>query len=170
LGGGLGLCGGGQGVALGVAVLGEDEGAGSLHEGGLGGVGSHGFEAEREDRGYVQGVGPGGGDERVATFDEEVAGEIEEALRRVEVAESGESFGVAGPMEGCGGYRGGDGMVGVGIDGAVAAEGDDDVRADDSDALDEVSGEGGEAGEFELAVLIVEYFVAADAEEFAGGG
>ena len=76
--------GGGEGVVLGVAVLGEDEGAGALHEGGLGGVGSHGLEAEGEDGGYVEGVGPGCGDVAEAAFDEEVGGEVVEALRRVE--------------------------------------------------------------------------------------
>ena len=170
MGGGLGLGGGGQGVVLGVAVLGEDEGAGALHEGSLRGVGSHGLEAEGEDRGYVESVGPGCGDVAETTFDEEVGGEVVEALRGVEVAESGEALGGAGPVEGCSGYRGGDGVVGVGVDSAVAAEGDDDLRAQGADALDEVAGEVGEAGEFELAVLVVEYLVLVDAEEFAGGG
>ena len=72
-------------------------------------------------------------------------------------------------MEGRGGYAGGDGVVGVGVDGAVAAEGEDDVRAR-ADALDEVAGEVGEVGELELAVLVVEDFVVGDAEDVAGGG
>jgi len=170
LGGGLGRWRGGEQVVLGVAVFGEDQRAGALHEGGLGGVRLHGFEAEGEDRGYVEGVGPGGGDVAMAAFDEEVGGEVVEALRGVEVAEGGDALGVAGPVEGCGGYAGGDGVVGVRVDGAVSAEGEDDVRAEEADALDEVAGEVGEAGEFELAVLIVEDFVMVDAEEFAGSG
>ncbi len=153
-----------------MAVPGEDEVAGPLHEGCLGGVGPHGFEAEGEDGGYVEGVGPGGGDEGVAAVDEEVGGEVEEALRGVEGAEGGVALGMARPLEGSGGDRGGDGVVGVGIDGAVAAEGDEDVRAEGADALDEVAGEVGEAGEFELAVLVVEDFVVVNAEEFGGGG
>jgi hypothetical protein len=170
LGGGLGERGGGEGVVLGVAVLGEDEGAGALHEGCLGGVGLHRLEPDREDGGYVESDGPGRGDVAETAFDEEVGGEVVEALRGVELAESGEALGRAGPVEGRGGYRGGDGVVGVGVDGAVAAEGDDDVGAEDADALDEVAGEVGEAGELELAVLVIEDFVVADAEEFAGGG
>ena len=170
MGGGLGDWGGGEGVVLGVAVLGEDEGAGALHEGGLGGVGLHGFEPEGKDGGYVEGVGPGCGDVAVTAFDEKVGGEVVEALRGVELAEGGEAFWGAGPVEGSGGYRGGDGVVGMGVEAAVAAEGEDDVGAEDADALDEVAGEVGEAGELELAVLVVEDFVLADAEEFAGGG
>ena len=170
MGGGLWDWGGGEGVVLGVAVLGEDEGTGALHKGGLGGVGSHGFKADGEDGGYVEGVGPGGGDVAEATFDEEVGGEVVEALRGVEVPESGVALGRAGPVEGRGGYGGGNGVVGVGVDGAVAAEGDDDVRAEDANALDEVAGEIGEAGELELPVLIVEDLVLVDAKEFAGGG
>ena len=158
------------GIVLGVAVFGEDEGAGSFHERGLGGVGSHGFEADGEDGGYVEGVGPGCGDVAEAAFDEEVGGEVVEALRGVEFAEGGEALGRAGPVEGGGGYGGDDGVVGVGVDGAVAAEGDDDVGAEDADALDEVAGEVGEAGELELAVLVVEDLVVADAEDLAGGG
>ncbi len=169
LGGGLGGGGGGQEIVLGVAVFGKDEGAGSFHERGLGGVGSHGFEAGGEDGGYVEGVGPGCGDVAETAFDEEVGGEVVEALRGVEFAESGEALGGAGPVEGCGGYGGGDGVVGVGVDGAVAAKGDDDVGAEDADALNEVAGEVGEAGELELAVLVVEDFMVADAEDLAGG-
>jgi hypothetical protein len=45
LSGGLGERGSGEGVALGVAVLGEDEGAGAFHERGLRGVGLHGLES-----------------------------------------------------------------------------------------------------------------------------
>ena len=104
LGCGLGFGGGREQVVLGVAVLGEDERAGALHEGSLRGVGLHGFEAEGEDGGYVEGVGPGGGNVAETAFDEEVGGEVEEALRGVELAEGGEAFGVAGPVEGCGGY------------------------------------------------------------------
>ena len=37
--------------------------------------------------------------------------------------------------------RGGDGVVGVGVEAAVAAEGEDDVGAKDADALDEIGGE-----------------------------
>ena len=170
LGGGLRQGRGGEGVVLGVAVPGEDEGAGALHERRLGGVGLHGFEAKGEDGGYVERNGPGRGDVAKAAFDEEVGGEVEEALRRVELAEGGEALGGAGPVEGRGGYRGGDGVVCVGVEGAVAAEGEDDVRAEEADALDEVAGEVGEAGELELAVLVVEDFVLPDAEEFAGGG
>jgi hypothetical protein len=133
-------------------------------------VGLHGFEAEGEDRGYVEGVGPGGGDVAETAIDEEVGGEVVEALRGVELAEGGVALGGAGPVEGCGGYGGGDGVVGVGVDGAVAAEGDDDVGAQGADALDEVAGEVGEAGELELAVLVVEDLVLVEAEEFAGGG
>ena len=104
LGGGLGDGGGGQGVVLGVAVLFEDEGAGALHEGGLGGVGLHGLALEGKDGGDVEGEGPGCGDVAEAAFDEEVGGEVVEALRRVEVAEGGEALGGAGPVEGGGGY------------------------------------------------------------------
>ncbi len=155
---------------LGVAVLGEDERAGALHERGLGGVGLHGLHPLGEDRAYVEGVGPGCGDVAETTCDEEVGGEVVEALRGVEVAESGEAFGVAGPVEGRGGYGGGDGVVGVGVEAAVAAEGEDDVRAQGADALDEVAGEVREAGELELAVLVVEDLVFVNAEDVAGGG
>ncbi len=155
---------------LGVAVLGEDEWAGALHERRLGDVGLHCFEADGENGGNVEGMGPGGGDIAEAAFYEEVGGEVEEALRGVEVAEGWETLGIARPVEGRGGYGGGDGVVGVGVDGAVAAEGEDDVGAEGADALDEVAGEVGEAGELELAILVVEDLVVADAEEVAGGG
>ena len=61
-------------------------------------------------------------------------------------------------------------MVGVGIDGAVSAEGEDDVRAEEADALDEVAGEVGVAGELELAVGVVEDLVVVEAEDVGGGG
>jgi hypothetical protein len=170
LGGGLGDQGGGQGVVLGVAVLGEDEGAGALHERSLGGVGLHGLEPEGKDGAYVESVGPGGGDVAEAAFDEEVGGEVVEALRGVEVAEGGEAFGGSGPVEGGGGDGGGNGVVGVGVEGSVAAEGEDDLGAEGANALDEVAGEVGVAGELELAVVVVEDLVMADAEDVAGGG
>ena len=154
---------------LGVAVLFEDEGAGSLHEWSLGGVGLHGLEPEGKNGAYVEGEGPGSGDVAEAAFDEEVGGEVVEALRGVEVAEGGVALGGAGPVKGGGGYGGGNGVVGVGVEGAVAAEGDDDVGAEDADALDQVAGEVGEAGELELAVLVVEDLVVVDAEDVAGG-
>jgi hypothetical protein len=105
-----------------------------------------------------------------AAFDEEVGGDVVEALGLIKVAEGGEAFGRAGPVEGrSGGGRDG-GVVGVGVEAAVAAEGEDDVGADAADALDEGGGEGGERAEFELAVVVVEEFVVVDAEDAAGGG
>ena len=61
-------------------------------------------------------------------------------------------------------------MVGVGVECAVAAEGEDDVGAEGADAGNDVRGEGGERLLVELAVLVVEDFGMGDAEDFAGGG
>jgi hypothetical protein len=61
-------------------------------------------------------------------------------------------------------------VVGVGVHGAVEAEGEDDVRADRADAFDDVACELGEGLELELAVLVVEDLVLGDAEDVAGGG
>jgi hypothetical protein len=87
----------------------------------------------------------------------------------VQVAEGGEAFGRAGPVEGRGGGGRDSGVVGVGVEGSVAAEGDDNVRAELADALDDVCGELGEGREFEMGVLVVEHLVVVDAEDVAGG-
>ena len=88
----------------------------------------------------------------------------------VGVAEGGEAFGRAGPMEGRGGGGGDYGVVGVGVEGSVAAEGEDDVGAEVADALDYISCELGQAHKLEVGVLVVEHLVVVDAEEVAGGG
>ena len=161
--------GGGEGVAFFVAVALED-GAGLLEEGGLRGVGGEGGELLLEDRVDVEGEGPGGGEGLGAVGDEEVGGEVEEALRLVGGAKEGEAFGGAGPMEGGGCSSGGDGVVGMGVEPAVAAEGEDDMGAEAANALNELSGDFGEWSEFELGVLVVEHFVVVNTEDVAGGG
>ena len=169
MGGGLGGDGGGQGVAFLLAVALED-GADLLEEWGLRGVSAEGGYLRFEDGADVEGEGPGRGERAEAAGDEEVVGEIEEALGLVGVAEGGEAFGRAGPVEGGGGGGGDCGVVGVGVEGAVAAEGDDDMGAELADSLDDVCGKFGQAGEFEVGVLVVEHLVVVDAEDVAGGG
>lgn len=66
-----------------VAVFVEDERDGALHEWELGGVGSHGCDPGGQDRAYVESVCPGSGNVAEAAFDEEVCGEVIEALRCV---------------------------------------------------------------------------------------
>ena len=65
-------------------------------------------------------------------------------------------------------------MVGVGVEAAVLAEGDDNVGLEVADAGDEFGGHLREDGELELAVLVevgvVEELVVVDAEDVAGGG
>jgi hypothetical protein len=92
LGGGLREGGRGQGVALLLAVL-LEEGAGLLHERGLGGVGGEGALLLVEDGADVEGEGPGRGQRLEAVGEEEVGGDVVEALRGVERAERGVALG-----------------------------------------------------------------------------
>ena len=142
--------------------------------GGLGGwlglgCGGEGGNFRFEDRADVEREGPGGGERARTVGDEEVVGEVEEALGLVRIAEGGEAFGGSGPVEGGGGGGGDGGVVGVGVEGAVSAEGEDDVGAELADALEDVGGQGGEGCEFQAAVLVLEHLVVADAEDVAGG-
>lgn len=92
LGGGLGFQGGGQSVMFGVAVLLEDQGDGAFHQGGLGGVGSHGCNSGRQNCADIQRVRPWGGDVAEAAFDEEACGEVVETLRGVQLAQGREAL------------------------------------------------------------------------------
>jgi len=132
-------------------------------------VGAEGVELALLDGGDVESDGPGGRDGRGAVGEEVAGGDVEEALRGVQRAERGEAFGVRGPVEGGGGEGGDHGVVGVGVHGAIAAEGEDDGGLDAADAFDEEGGGGGEVSELELGVLVVEQLVVGDAEDLAGG-
>jgi hypothetical protein len=172
-GGGLGDLAGYQEVALQLAVL-LEEGADLGEERGLGGMGGEGFEFLVGDGADVEGEGPGGGEGAEAAGEEEVGGDVVEALRGVERAEGGEALGRAGPVEGGGGGGGDGGVVGVSVGAAVHAEGEDDVGADVADAGDKFGGHLGEVGELEFAVEVevgvVEELVVVDVEDGAGGG
>src|SRR5215469_13312941 len=125
---GLWRDGGGEGVALGGTLLFED-GVGLRHERSLRFVLREGFLLFVEDGADIERVGPGGEQGHVAIGQIEVGREVVEALRLPEVAASGDvALWVAGPVEGRGGGAGDCGVVGVGVEGAFAAEGDDDVR------------------------------------------
>ena len=166
---GLGLDCGSEGVELVGAVL-VEEGLGALHEGGLGAVLAEGFAFAVEDGADIEGDGIGGGQGCGAVGEEEVGAEIEEAGGYEGSSGGGEAFGGGGPVEGGGGEEGDHGVVGVGVEGSVSAEGEDDVWLEVADALDEAAGGEGEVGVFELGVLVVEELVAGDAKDLAGGG
>jgi len=160
---------GDEGVVLFAAVLFED-GFDLDEEWGLRGVGAEGVKLAGEDGGDVEGDRPGRGERGGAAGEEVAGGDVEETLGLEERAESGVALGVSRPVESGGGGGGDDCVVGVGVEGAVAAEGEDDVGAEDADAGDDFGGEFGEGFVFELAVLVVEEFVVGDAEDVAGVG
>lgn len=165
----LGDDGGGQEVVLLLAVF-ADGRLGLEHERGLRGVGGEGFLLAIEDSVDVEGNGPRGCCGDVAVGEEEVCRDVIEALGCEERTEFEVAFGVAGPVEGGGGDRRDYGVVGMGVQGTVAAEGEDDVRTEGADALDDFARELREVREFQLAVLVVEDFVVLDAEDAAGSG
>ncbi len=138
VGGLLGGLGGGVGdedVALFVAVFFEDR-FGLLHERSLRCVGGEGLLLAVEDGTDVECDGPRRREWSVAIGEEVAGGDVVETLRLEEWAEFGVALGGAGPVEGRGGSGGNYGVVGVGVECAVAAEGDDDVGADGADAFD----------------------------------
>ncbi len=146
LDGGLGVAGGGEGVALGLAELLEER-AGLFHEGGLGAVLREGFLFAGHYGADVQGDGPRGGHGGWAIGEKEGVGLEEEAVGVVD----GTGLGVApeggGPMVGGGGEEGSDGVVGMGVGAAVGGKGEDDVGAEGTDETDEAGGGGGKVGE-----------------------
>ena len=160
---------GGKGVVFLLAVLAED-GFGLDHQRRLRGVGGEGALLPVEDTAHVERDGPGCGRSHVATRQEEVGGDVEQALRRKEFAEAGVASGVRRPVEGCGGEGRDHGVVRVRIQRAVAAEGKDDVGLEAADAFNEERSGFGEVCVFELAVFVGEDFVVLDAEDLAGGG
>ena len=169
MGGGLGVGRGGEGVELLAGAL-LEVGLEALHQRKLRGVGAEGLELALLDAADVEGDGPGRGERRGAAGKEEAGGGVVEALDGVRGAEGGEAFGRGGPVDGGGGEEGDHAVVGVGVAGAVAAEGEDDLGAIGADAFDKQGGGLGEVGELKLAVLVVEHLVVGDAEDRAGCG
>ena len=133
-------------------------------------MGAEGFELAVLDAADVEGDGPGGGERRGTSGKEEARSCVVEALGGVDGAEGGEALGRGGPVEGGGSEEGDHAVVGVGVAGAVAAEGEDDLGAVGADAFDEQGGGLGEVGELKLAVLIVQHLVMSDVEDIAGCG
>ena len=166
MGGGLGVGRGGEGVELLAGAL-LEEGAEAVHQRELGGVRAEGLELALLDAADIEGDGPGRGERRGPAGKEEAGCGVVEALRCVRGAEGGKALGRGSPVEGGGGEEADHAVVCVGVAGAVAAEGEDDLGAVGADALDEQGGGLGEVGELELAVLVVEDLVVGDAEDLA---
>ena len=103
----------------------------------------------------VHGAGSGEG---LARGRRSGAGVVEKALWDVNGAEHGEAFWPGHRVERCRGEGGDHGVVGVGVHGAVAAEGEDYVVLLAANALDQHGSGGGEVSELELSVLVVEDF------------
>src|SRR6202012_967846 len=93
---------GGECVALFGTVFFE-HGNGDLHEWRLGLVLGEGFLLFVDDGADVERVSPWCGQRRAAVREEEVAGEVVEALRLPEIADGDVALGRAGPVEGRGG-------------------------------------------------------------------
>jgi len=166
---GLGNDRGGERVVLLLTVFAEDR-FGLNHEWSLRGVGGKSLLLALKNGVDVERDGPGCGRGNVTVREEKICRDVIEALRGEERAEVWVALGVAGPVEGRGGEGGNHGVVGVGVQGAITTEGEDDMRAEGADALDQLAGDLRKVGVLKFAVLVADNFVVLDAKNVAGGG
>ena len=78
--------------------------------------------------------------------------------------------GARGPLEGGRGEQSGHAVIGVGGDEALGPEGDDHVRAQGAQGLNELAGDSEKVGAVEGAIGVVEHLAMGDTEVMAGVG